>query len=552
MVTLVALLPALAIAVSSVVTLQRDQTAALHDAARRTADLLSLDLEQTVAGVESVLRTLAAAPVTKRGAYADCSAMLSEAVNALAYLAALAIVNDDGSVRCSSEPDRTRTAGPLPGFVRQTLETGKLTTGTATDGQDFRPHRLPIALRIWDDGSMPPAVAIAYLDIDWLGRRLDERWITPGGSLTIADRTGMILARNPEPERFVGTFIPEDYRRLVKAGEAGTEEMLSQDGTRRIIGYVPPATNASGLYISAGVSTDVGYATLRTIATNAALLTLAGTLLALILTYSTARVFIAKPVGLLISTIAAWRAGDTTARTGLSDRDGEIGGAGQSLDFFLDEILANREARQRADDARDLMRDELEHREKNLLATVQAIARQTFPQAGNETAFQNFSSRLSAISEANRLLKQSNWHSTALRDLVANSVAPFVGPQHNRVCVTGPDLVVKGNVATAIGMSIHELCTNAVKYGALGNDSGTVSINWKVKPSGSGEMFTLHWVERGGPLVRKPERTGFGSKVIKHALSAQTGGTVEIRYNPEGLEFQLTAPVGAILASTES
>ena len=413
MVTLVALLPALAIAVSSVVTLQRDQRTALHDEARRTADLASLEVGQTVAGVESVLRTLAAAPITKRGAFVECSAMLSEAVNALPYLAALAIVNADGSVRCSSEPDVTRTDGPLPGFARQALESGKLITGSATDGQDFSQHRLPVALRVWDSGSAPAAVAIAYLDLTWLGRHLDERTLSPGGSLTIADQTGMILARKPEPERFVGTVIPEAYQRLVKAEEPGTEEVLSQDGTRRIIGYVPPAANASGLYISAGVSTDAGYATVRTIATNAALLTLAGTLLALILTYSTARVFIAKPVGLLIGTIAAWRSGNTAARTGLSDRDGEIGSAGQSLDFFLDEILANREARQSADDARDLMRDELEHREKNLLATVQAIARQTFPQAGNETALQTFANRLNAISEANRLLKQSNWQSTA-------------------------------------------------------------------------------------------------------------------------------------------
>lgn len=236
----------------------------------------------------------------------------------------------------------------------------------------------------------------------------------------------------------------------------------------------------------------------------------------------------------------------------MSEDNGEIGDAGAALDAFMSEVLANREARQKADAARDLMRDELEHREKNLLATIQAVARQTFSDSGNDAALRVFSDRLNAISEANRLLKQSGWTSTPLRHLIANGVSTFIGDNHDRVETEGPDLVVKGNVATAIGMSVHELCTNAVKYGGLSNDTGKVLIQWAVQPGEKGDVFTLQWTERGGPPVIKPERTGFGSKVIKHALSAQTGGSVEIIHDPQGLICRLTAPAEAVIAPAEA
>ena len=149
---------------------------------------------------------------------------------------------------------------------------------------------------------------------------------------------------------------------------------------------------------------------------------------------------------------------------------------------------------------------------------------------------------------ANRLLKQSGWTSTPLRSLIMNGVATFIGDAQDRVEVRGPDLVVKGNVATALGMSIHELCTNAVKYGALSNDSGRIIIEWAIEPGERAEVFSLLWTEVGGPPVTRPERTGFGSKVIRHALSAQTGGVVEITHEPTGLVCRLTAPAETVVS----
>lgn len=545
LVTAVALLPAVAIAISNVVTVQRDRTADLHADALRTAELVSLEVEQTLAGLESVLRTLAAAPVV-RNADAACNTLLADAATSVQFIAELYVLNLDGTVRCSSVPVQNLdpvSADLLASATEERLVTGHFHRTGANDAP-----RLPTALRVGTGPGQMPGIAIAHLDLLWMERRLQRRSLAPGNSLTIVDRTGTILARVPEPERFVGTKIRPEFLPLLEEARPGSMDMLSQDGTPRIVGYFPPAANASGLYISAGYSIAEGLATMRVVAFQALGLALLGTALAVVLAFYTARVFIARPVGVLIDTITAWRNGNTSARTGMGVADGEIGGAGSALDAFMTEVLANREARKKADEARDLMRDELEHREKNLLATIQAVARQTFTDPGSTAALNVFSDRLNAISEANRLLKQSGWTSTPLRSLIMNGVATFIGDAKGRVKAQGPDLVVKGNVATALGMSIHELCTNAVKYGALSNDSGRINIEWAIEPGAKGQVFSLLWTEVGGPTVTRPERTGFGSKVIRHALSAQTGGVVEITHEPQGLVCRLTAPADAVVA----
>ena len=545
-VTAVALLPAVAIAIANIITIQRDRITELHGDAMRTAELVSLEVEQTFAGLESVLRTLAAAPVVRNANGPACSALLADTVKAVPFASELYILNADGSVRCGSS-----TAEHLDLVSKDLLAettTENLVSGTYQKDAKDGAERLPVALRIGGGGNGASGIALALVDLAWMEERLQARSMSPGNSLTIVDRSGTVLARVPDPETFVGTKIRPEFMPLLEETTPGSMEMVSRDGTPRILGYYPPAVNSSGLYISAGYSIEEGLATLRSVVLQALGLAVLGTVLVAMLALYTARVFIAQPVGALIETITAWRRGNTAARTGMSEDNGEIGEAGAALDAFLSEVIANREARQKADEARDLMRDELEHREKNLLATIQAVARQTFADTGNDTALRVFSDRLHAISEANRLLKQSGWKSTSLRHLISNGVATFIGTTHDRVETKGPDLVVKGNVATAIGMSIHELCTNAVKYGALSNDTGKILIEWQLQPSEKGQDFTLQWTEHGGPPVTRPERTGFGSKVIKHALSAQTGGTVEIIHDPAGLVCRLTAPAEAVVA----
>jgi two-component sensor histidine kinase len=548
-VMVLALAPAFLATAYSLFTLFNAQRHNLHVEASRIAELVSLELDQTVEGAEAILHTVAAARALGQGHGGECPMLLANVIRDVDYLAAVQILEADGSVSCAAGAPL-----PLAGLDGQGLiesATDEAIVGRAVRHEQTGELVLPIALRLEATEGRDRRAAVAFLDMDWLEARLENRTISNGGALTIADSGGTILARVPEPERFVGTQIPAPFMEFVRAEEPGSAEVVSQDGTERVIGYQPPAANDAGLYISAGLSESEGYAVIRSVAYRAVLMSAAGILLTGAVALYTARVFVARPVQRLIDTVAAWRKGDVTARTGLAAKDGEICLAGHSVDAFMDELLATREARRRADTARDLMRDELEHREKNLMATVQAVARQTFSGSDNMEANRIFAERLNVISKANSLLKRTNWQSTPLRDLLAETVATFVGKDQERVSMAGPDIVIKASVVTILAMAVHELCTNAVKYGALSNASGTIQINWRLTGLGVEDAFAISWTERGGPSVGRPRRTGFGTRLIRDALASQTSGKVEIDYDPQGLTFRLTAPASGILAAPE-
>ena len=194
--------------------------------------------------------------------------------------------------------------------------------------------------------------------------------------------------------------------------------------------------------------------------------------------------------------------------------------------------------RKRAEEQRDLLIGELFHRVNNTLATVQAIATQTF---GNNAKSKIFAGRLRALSNAHSALGTEDWESTSLRGLVWSALRPHASAEHERFSVHGPDMRIQPKSAVALSMAIHELCTNAAKYGALSHETGVVTIEWKV----SNVHFIFRWEERGGPPVVLPTRKGFGSMMIERALGGQ-GGRAHVDYRAEGIVCTIDAPIEAI------
>ena len=548
LVAAVALFPAVVIAVTNVWALQRDSRKALHDEALRTAELGALEMERILSGVESVLRVTAAAPAIRSGRRETCSDVVRDMADAVEFLASMAIFNADGSPRCL--PDRAGWPADLGtrDHVREALASGRRVTGTFMSTGPRGPRVLPVALRIGGERGLPPGVAVGYVDLDWLQKRLQERNLVEGDALTITDRDGTILARRPDPEKFIGSVIPPGYQYMLHQPKPESASVIGLDGVSRILGYYPLSSTPSDVFVSAGYATARGYALVRRVALRSGLIALAGIVAAFLLAYYTGRRAIGEPVQKLIGTVEAWRSGDTTVRTGMTAADGEIAGAGRAFDTFIEELVANRRARLQSERQRDLMAGELEHRVKNLLATIQVIARQTFPRAANAEALNAFAGRLQVIGDANNLLRKQGWQGGSLHALVQSSIAPFVGDADARVSLSGPDLAIGSDVAVAISMAVHELCTNAIKYGALRDDAGTIAVTWRVDPSPKGAQFVLEWLERDGPPVAEPLQTGFGSKVIKEALASQLGGAVQIDYRPTGLFCRVTAPAAAVLA----
>lgn len=183
---------------------------------------------------------------------------------------------------------------------------------------------------------------------------------------------------------------------------------------------------------------------------------------------------------------------------------------------------------------------ELQHRIKNTLAMVGAIANQTMRGDSVTNARDAFLGRLMTLSRAHDLLTQASWASAPIRDVVEGALAVHRTGQ-SQISIDGPDLHLTAKQALALAVAIHELATNATKYGAL-SGRGKVAVAWSVQPEGGAETFRFTWTESGGPDVTEPAQKGFGSRLIERMLPNDFGGEVRTSYLPGGVVCELRSP----------
>ena len=189
--------------------------------------------------------------------------------------------------------------------------------------------------------------------------------------------------------------------------------------------------------------------------------------------------------------------------------------------------------------------DELNHRVKNTLATVQSIVVQALRHTSEpEVIRESIESRLFALSRSHDLLTREKWEGAGLHDVVDSAMEPFgvTDGGSERFRVTGKNVRFPPKAALALGIAFHELATNAVKYGAFSGDKGCVRIAWTIEPATEGNRLILTWREEGGPPVTPPARKGFGSRVIERGLAFELGGTTRLDYRAEGVVCTIDIP----------
>jgi PAS domain S-box-containing protein len=195
-----------------------------------------------------------------------------------------------------------------------------------------------------------------------------------------------------------------------------------------------------------------------------------------------------------------------------------------------------------------LLLREVNHRAKNLLSVVQTIAAQTAAASDRDEFMSRFSERLRALGANQDLLVRSRWQNIELASLVRAQLAHFGELIDNRISIEGPRAFISAGAAQTIGMALHELATNAAKYGALSGSEGTVEIAWAVHRDGAGkDVFCLSWTERGGPEVRPPTRRGFGTTVIERVPRMKLKADVRLDYAPSGVTWLLSCPPNEVL-----
>jgi PAS domain S-box-containing protein len=222
-------------------------------------------------------------------------------------------------------------------------------------------------------------------------------------------------------------------------------------------------------------------------------------------------------------------------------------GAGGRLSGFSAIVRDISERKEQEAHLRLVMR-ELSHRSKNLLAVIQAMARQTARSSSDLDEFEkNYSQRLQALSASQDLIVHQNWHGAPLAELLRSILVPFADDVDARIDLKGPSLNVTPTAAQNLALSIHELATNASKYGALSVPAGRVSLTWAIERGDKGEdRVRISWKEMGGPPVKEPRRKGFGHVVIEKMIAQALEAEVDLAFAPEGVTWTLHMPASFI------
>ena len=189
--------------------------------------------------------------------------------------------------------------------------------------------------------------------------------------------------------------------------------------------------------------------------------------------------------------------------------------------------------------------DELNHRVKNTLSTVQAIARQALRTVVDpEVIRESIESRLFALARSHDLLTRENWTDVGLRELVNAALEPFgvTDDKAERLSIVGENIRLLPKSILALGIAFHELATNAMKHGALSNEAGSIRIAWSIEPTPHGKRLIVHWQERDGPPVTQPLHKGFGSQVLERGLAHELQGTVRLDFAVDGVACTINVP----------
>lgn len=534
-----ALLPLFGVLLLFQQTIGEARMAEVRAMALRQSQQASSEMTRVTDGIRAILTAVSIAPGIGDGDARACDLYLERLSRGVPHLGGIAILDPGGGVRCRFERSVPSTDYATPALVRDTLATGGFETGLfVRSARAPQTAVLAFAQPIRDDAGTVVGVAAAALDLSALQAIVASWPLPPNGSLTLADREGTIVARSPLPQQFVGTRIPEPFRRWVQAAEPGVDVVRSQDGTERILAYVPVEAAPSGIYVSSGIARDQAFALMRHRWQWSGWALVAGLLGSMIASAVAAHFLIRRPVGQLITLARDWAAGKPPGDRRTLSPD-EFEKVAEALDE-MGESIERRSA---------TLISELNHRVKNTLVLVQAIGAQTAAQTRDPGAFvEKFGERLRSLGRTHDLLTAGLWRTVDLRELILAELA--VTPASERVTLDGPPVAVPPNLAVSFSLILHELMTNAVKHGALGRKGGTLRVAWRLEGEGhrpadprrTGDAaLAFTWTEECREPVEPPTDRGFGSKLIARSIASIGKG--DVRFRPEGLEVVMTVPL---------
>lgn len=537
--TALAVLPAFVIVVFNHVSSRSLRSAEVDTYTLRMTDVVLNEVVRGLTAAATMMIAMGRSAIVEGEDAAACEEYTSSIQRDLVTITDIAVADADGVLFCHTGISERAS---LQQAVEDLVTSGKPSLVVGSYTQTPAGAVLPIGMAQTDREGAVQGYIQLFVNMSELVRLVTAATSNLQNSRTVVtDQNGTVLLSLPEDIAKAGEPAPEYLTNLLEADGPGTIRIASPEGSRRIVGY-RPATESVPIGTVVSLPEGPMMAPIDAAGLANSLIAIAGAGLAFLLAWLGGARFVARPIEVLEAVVAARRTGDRSVRSGLVADGSEFGTLGVSIDSLFDELDQRDELQRHTAEQRDLFAREVQHRVKNLLAIIQIVARQTLARPGASPEVKVFENRIRAIMQANAGLLADSEYSGTLADLVEGAVTPFVGTERHRVNSSGPAIKVHAKPGAALAMALHELATNALKYGALSVQSGHVAISWRV----DGELFELRWVEQGGPPASTPDRSGFGNVLISRVLQAETSGTVSTEYAQAGFSFLLTAPLEKI------
>ncbi len=512
---------------------QRARAAALSEL-RNVSRALLQAVEREFQNREGTLLTLASSPALQNGNFEDFHSLAASVAARMPPTSGIILADESGQQIINT---RQPFGTPLPRrgdltSLKKVFETGQTWVSDLFVGALMGIPVVGVDVAVHRDGkpiyNLALSVPIQELDRILERQRLPEGWVA-----AIVDRNGTIVSRNVDTEKWIGRKLADPILRSIR--ESAAHEGHSGGPTLEGVDVISAWARSPVWGWAVAIGQPEHQINRRLVGSLVYMVLggIASLLIALFIASLVSRRVVAAMSSLTASAAAI---GSEAYRAPKPARIAEIDGLSETLtraSGLLRERAAQRDA---AEQHQGLLMAELDHRVKNILASVQAIARQSL---GRSPQAQSLIGRLMALARAHNLLAQSRWRGATLRELLEAALEAHRDEGRERIRVDGPDIVLDAKVTQSLSLVLHELWVNAMKYGALSQPEGEVQVTWSVEPSG---RLTLDWTERKGPPVNEPAARGFGSRLIE--LSVQDlRGEVRTTFGGDGLHCRIAFPL---------
>ncbi len=547
---LVASLPGMGVAVALAVNALTVQTEQIETSAARLAALHAAQHTAVIEGARLMLAAMIGGEAFAEVERAECGNFLRGWIDEYPSFTSLALIDAAGGVVCSSAGSELPFDPADRPWFKQVRADKAFTVGQYTIGRTGVPLIVAAQPILEPDGDFDGALAVG-IDLRWLEFLARTAELPPNGTVTALDANGGVLVHHtapPSPERSEPSREPppsEELRRQMAVLDSGVVRGLNAASEPRVYGF--HRTDSGGLVVAVGMPPYVFFARYGAALRDTLTAPLAILLLALGAAWWGAEALITRWVRSLTRTARRMAEGDLSARSDVPHSTTyEIGKLAAAFDRMAGVIERDQGRLRAALDQRETLLRELNHRIKNAFALVHSLAVQTLRHSPSLGEFeQAFLGRIDALARISTLLAADGGEAVDLRALVEATLAPHRTDGNLRL--RGPEVAVAAPTARTLSLALHELATNAAKYGALSVPQGRVEVAWRVDaavPSEGERRLVLDWTELDGPKVQgAPERRGFGSALIERSIAYELDGATRLEFPPEGVRCRIELPL---------